>query len=221
MSDRRTRSALEIPEYERDKRAQTIQAGKWMIERAIRHETELRQEGNLGFLTKPAFLGVGLALFAIWGTMIYFLNKWGKDASDETDTAKVDHALHRLGQISGPGIIIYAITITAASTQWVMSLQAGWASTMFPVIFAINQFLTCFAFCLAMFLVFVTQAAAQKHDAPEVPARHGHPASGLHSLLVVYVVLAVHARVDRQPAGRDPVLPEAFRRRDGGTSRRR
>jgi hypothetical protein len=129
-----------------------------MIERAVMHETELRQKGNFGFLTKPAFLGVGLTLFAIWGTMIYFLNKWGRDASDETDTAKVDHALHRLGQLSGPGIIIYAITITAASTQWVMSLQPGWASTMFPVIFAVNQFLTCFAFSLGTFLVFATQS---------------------------------------------------------------
>jgi hypothetical protein len=147
----------EIPDIERDKRAQTIQAGRWMIERAIRHETKLRQEGNLGFLTKPAFLGVGIVLFVIWGTMIYFLSKWGKDASDETNTAKVDHALHRLGQLSGPGIIIYAITITAASTQWVMSLQPGWASTMFPVIFAVNQFLTCFAFCVAFFLIFASR----------------------------------------------------------------
>ena len=75
----------------------------------------------------------------------------GEGRLDETNTAKVDHALHRLGQISGPGLIIYAITITAASTQWVMSLQPGWASTMFPVIFAINQFLTCLVFCVAVF----------------------------------------------------------------------
>jgi hypothetical protein len=151
------RKGSEMPDAGLDKRTQTIQAGEWMIHRAVLHESELRQKGNLGFLTKPAFLGVGLMLFVIWGAMIYFLNRWGKDASDETDTTKVDHALHRLGQLSGPGIIIYAITITAAATQWVMSLQPGWASTMFPVIFAINQFLTCLAFCLALFLVFVSQ----------------------------------------------------------------
>jgi hypothetical protein len=146
-----------MPDASMDKRNQTIQAGEYMIRRAVLHETELRQKGNFGFLTKIAFVLVGIALFAIWGTMIYFLSKWGKDASDETNTAKVDHALHRLGQLSGPGIIIYALTITAAATQWVMSMQAGWASTMFPVIFAVNQFLTCFAFCLAMFLLFVSQ----------------------------------------------------------------
>lgn len=161
------RESSAMPDGAVDKRTQTIQAGKWMIQRAVQHETELRQKGNLGFLSKPAFLGVGLVLFAIWGTIIYFLNKWGKDASDETNTARVDHALHRLGQLSGPGIIIYAITITAASTQWVMSLQPGWASTMFPVIFAVNQFLTCFAFCLAFFLVFVSQPPLENMMRPK------------------------------------------------------
>jgi hypothetical protein len=151
------REFSQIPDPTLDKRTQTIQAGKFMIDRAVQKEKELRQKGNLGFLTKPAFLGVGITLFLIWGAMIYFLCKWGRDASDESNTAKVDHALHRLEQISGPGIIVYAITITAASTQWVMSLQPGWASTMFPVIFAVNQFLTCFAFCLAFFLIFVSQ----------------------------------------------------------------
>jgi hypothetical protein len=157
----------EIPDSTLDRRTQTIQAGKLMIDRAIRHETRLRQEGNLGFLTKPAFLGVGILLFLIWGTMIFFLSKWGNDASDETNTAKVDHALHRLGQISGPGLIIYAITITAASSQWVMSLQPGWASTMFPVIFAINQFLTCLAFCVALFLLFASQSPLKEVMRPK------------------------------------------------------
>jgi magnesium-transporting ATPase (P-type) len=36
-----------------------------------------------------------------------------------------------------------------------MSLEPGWASTMFPVIFAVNQFLTCFAFSVACFLFLV------------------------------------------------------------------
>ena len=81
-----------MPDGAVDKRTQTIQAGKWMIERAVRHETELRE----GQPRVPLEAGVprrGLVLFAIWGTMIYFLNKWGRDASDETNTAKVDHAL--------------------------------------------------------------------------------------------------------------------------------
>ncbi len=90
--------------------------------------------------------------------MGYFVvYRWGQDASDETSTAKVDAALEKLKNFSGPGIIVYALSITAAATLWVMSLEPSWSSTMFPVIFAVNQFLTCFAFCLAFFLFILSR----------------------------------------------------------------
>lgn len=148
---------LTNPANETEKRKQAEAWGQYMIDKAVTHERKERAEGNYGFLSAPAFIGVSLVLFLIWGTLIFFLNKWGTAASDETNTARVDRALEKLKSLSGPGLIIYAITITAASTQWVMSLEPGWASTMFPVIFAVNQFLTCFAFCLAMFLLFVNK----------------------------------------------------------------
>jgi hypothetical protein len=83
--------------------------------------------------------------------MIFCLNKWSREA--EGSREKVDAAYVKFTKLSGPGLIVFAITITAASTQWVMSLEPGWASTMFPVIFAINQFLTSLALCVALFLV--------------------------------------------------------------------
>ncbi|HEV3383987.1 MAG TPA: hypothetical protein VG097_04190, partial [Gemmata sp.] len=144
----------------KDKRDQAIMTGKLMRNHAIerqRKEFEEREKGIFGFLSKESFLIVSAVLFAIWIAMIWFLIKWGKEASDETSTAKVDAALEKLKNFSGPGIIIFALTITAASTLWVMSLEPGWSSTMFPVIFAVNQFLTCFAFCLSAFLFLVSR----------------------------------------------------------------
>jgi hypothetical protein len=98
---------------------------------------------------------VGAVLFLIWGVMIFFLNKWGQEAADATTREGVEAALTKANKLGGPGLIIYAITITAGATQWVMSVEPSWASTMFPVIFAVNQFLTAFAFCLALFLLIV------------------------------------------------------------------
>jgi hypothetical protein len=123
------------------------------IDEAHAAEMERINAGRNHFLSAPAFIGVGAALFIIWGIMIYFLNKWGKAASDADDPRVVDRYLEKLSNISGPGLIIYAITTTAAATQWVMSTEPGWASTMFPVIYAVNQFLTAYAFCLALFLL--------------------------------------------------------------------
>lgn len=117
--------------------------------KAITHELQDRDEGNFGFLSIKMFFIVGLVLFAIWYGFIHFMNKWSVEADDPN---KVLASLEKANKLGGPGLIIFAITITAAATQWVMSLEASWASTMFPVIFAVNSFLTCFAFCLALFL---------------------------------------------------------------------
>ncbi|MCS7021302.1 MAG: hypothetical protein NZU63_05695 [Gemmataceae bacterium] len=148
-----------------DKRQLTEDVGKAMIRRAIERERELREKGTFSFLSLPAFIGTAVVLFIIWGLLIWILNKWGEQAStlptnpnnpEEVQAANdtVDAALEKLKNISGPGIIIYALTMTAGATHWVMSLEPSWSSTMFPVIFGINQFLTCFAFCLANFLYF-------------------------------------------------------------------
>ena len=99
--------------------------------------------------------------------MIFFLNKWGKETSEATDPAVVDRGLEKLQNLSGPGLIIYAITTTAAASQWVMSTEPGWASTMFPVIYAVNQFLTCFAFCLALFLLLASRPPFVGHMRPK------------------------------------------------------
>ena len=116
-------------------------------------EFQERVEAIYGFLTTKGFIIVSAICFLIWLSLIHCLNKWSRDAEAATDREGVEASLEKLKNISGPGMIIYALSITAAASLWVMSLELGWASTMFPVIFAVNQFLTCFAFCLALFLL--------------------------------------------------------------------
>ena len=79
----------------------------------------------------------------------------------------VDRHLEKLQNISGPGLIIFAITTTVAASQWVMSTEAGWSSTMFPVIYTINQFLTCLTFCVALFLLLAGRPPFAGHMRPK------------------------------------------------------
>ena len=132
-------------------REKKFKAADEAVKNAVAHEQEMQREETFHFLSAPVFLGVAVVLFCIWGALIFFLTKWSDEMA--RDPAKVDASWEKAKNLSGPGLIIYAITITVASTQWVMSLQPGWASTMYPVIFAVNQFLTCFAFCVAVFLL--------------------------------------------------------------------
>jgi hypothetical protein len=160
-----------------DKRDQANEASKIIQRRAYEHQKQIhdahegerksRFEEIYGFLTPMGFVAVSAVLFLIWGVMIFLLNKWGKETSEATDPNVVDRGLEKLQNLSGPGIIVFALTITAAATQWVMSLEVGWASTMFPVIFAVNQFLTAFAFCLALFLTVCGLPPFKAHMRPK------------------------------------------------------
>jgi hypothetical protein len=167
-----TKPTLEAPG---DKREQAVEAGKGMANKALQkqidadhhEEVESLQKARAGFTTAKGFVVVGGVLFLIWGVMIFLLNKWGKETSDATDPSVVDRGLIKLQNLSGPGIIVFAITTTAAATQWVMSLEPGWSSTMFPVIYAVNQFLTTFAFCVALFLLLAARPPFAGHMRPK------------------------------------------------------
>lgn len=144
------------------KRAERFKMSQAQVDKAVAHERHARAEGTWNFLSPPVFVGLAVVLFAVWYAMIAYINKLGavSDAvlgtgTPEQQWEKVDAAREALNRFSGPGLIVYAVTITAAATQWVMSLEPGWASTMFPVIFAVNQFLTCLAFSVMVFLFLV------------------------------------------------------------------
>lgn len=51
---------------------------------------------------------------------------------------------------TGPvGMILYVVTVYLLSVDWVVSLEPGWSSTAFPVVFMASQALAALAFCIA------------------------------------------------------------------------
>ena len=59
-------------------------------------------------------------------------------------------------QASAPqcaGLVLFALTITVASIDWVMSLEPHWSSTIFPVLFAAGQGLEGMAFAVAVLIL--------------------------------------------------------------------
>lgn len=97
---------------------------------------------NPGFFTVRAVIYV-VVLF----TFVLIVNKWGL-RFEESDDPK---AWAGLRSISGPGVICWALLMTFAATDWAMSLEPTWASSMFPVVFGMNQFMTVFAFSIFVF----------------------------------------------------------------------
>jgi hypothetical protein len=86
--------------------------------------------------------------FAVWIVIALLLNIF----STREDQSAAPMRIIRM--VAGPAIPIYGITITAASFDWVMSLQPFWFSSMWGLIYITGQGLTCLAFMVILMSMF-------------------------------------------------------------------
>jgi hypothetical protein len=95
------------------------------------------------YLNPHGFLIRAIIYFAIWNVISFLLSKW----SHEGDSPTSRDNTQRFKAVSGPGLILYAFTITFAIIDWVMSLDPSWISTIFGLIILIGELLSamCFA----------------------------------------------------------------------------
>jgi len=96
-------------------------------------------------LLNPAFVAGRLVVyFAIWIVVSLLLNGFSGRWKGGSELAG-----RRLVNMSGPGLIAYAITVSLASMDWIMSLEPFWRSTIYPALYAIGQIMSGFAFATA------------------------------------------------------------------------
>ena len=87
------------------------------------------------YLNVPFFIVRTAIYFVVWSVMAYFLNKWSRE---QDETAKPE-LTRRLQSLSGPGLVIFGLTVTYASVDWVMSLEPHWFSTIYGMIFMVTE----------------------------------------------------------------------------------
>jgi hypothetical protein len=100
---------------------------------------ELREKTRL--LNPPFVLARAAIFFAVWLALAYFLRAWSNRWRNGDAAAG-----QRLPTLSGPGLVLYGVTITFAAADWVMSLEPFWVSTMYPPLYAIGQVTAGLAF---------------------------------------------------------------------------
>ena len=101
------------------------------------------------YLNVPFFLGRAVIYFAIWNLCSWFLNAWSA-GQDRGEVAVHPSDTRRFRTVSAPGLLVYCITMTFASIDWVMSLDAHWYSTIFGLIFVVSQGLAGFSLVIAV-----------------------------------------------------------------------
>jgi len=84
-------------------------------------------QGKAAYLNLPFFIIRMVVYFAVWA----FLSRMLYKTSLSQDDGHTEQINSRFRRISAPGMILYAFTVTFASFDWLMSLDAHWYSTIF------------------------------------------------------------------------------------------
>src|SRR4029078_9093484 len=99
----------------------------WKNPSVVAADEILRSRFN--YLNAPGYVVRTIIVFGVWIVMARLLLKWWA-AQAVTVSVKPTRKLRTL---SGPGLVIYPVTMTFAAVDWLMSLEKDWYSTIFAV----------------------------------------------------------------------------------------
>jgi hypothetical protein len=114
----------------------------WARPEALAQDKILQQKSV--YLNPSSFSIRAVMYFSIWILIGTLLTKWSRD-QDRTDESFVE----RLQNLSGPGLVLYGLTVTFSAIDWLMSLEPRWYSTIYGMIFMVSHGLVAFAFVIA------------------------------------------------------------------------
>ena len=148
----------------------------WDHREIVQHDPGLRHQ--LQYLGTRGFIARAVIYLLAWMLLAYLLSRWSaaQDASGDPAWRR------RMQRFSGPGMLIYALTVTFASIDWLMSLEPHWGSTIYPLILIAGQMLAAFAFSAAILFLL----AQHKPMSDVVQEDHVH---SLGKMMLAFVML--------------------------------
>ena len=102
--------------------------------------------GKSGWLNKPFFLARVVGYFAIW----IGLATWFRRTSLRQDETGDPALSLRMSRVAAPGILLFALSITFAAFDGIMSLEPHWFSTIFGVCYFAGGYMAFFAFTILL-----------------------------------------------------------------------
>lgn len=149
---------------------------EWTHQDAVSRDVILKAKS--GYLNVTFFSVRVIIYFAIWIGLTYLLNKW----SGEQDRTAERRLSRQFRMLSGPGLVLFVLTVSLASIDWAMSLDPHWFSTIWGLLFVAQWGLSSFAFVIAM-MALLSNSAPLKGV---VAASHFHD---LGKLLLAFVMV--------------------------------
>ena len=133
------------------------------------------------YLNVTFFIIRAVVYFAFWMLCIVLLNRWS-EGQDRGTVATTPADLVRFRKVSAPGLLFLVLTVTFAATDWIMSLEPEWYSTIFGLLIVVGQGLTTVAFTI----VVLSMLSESRPLAGVVAAKHFHD---LGKFMLTFVML--------------------------------
>jgi hypothetical protein len=109
---------------------------------AVTLEQALTLNAKRSMLSPVPVIFQTVAIFAILLLFVYLLNKWSlqRDADPERGTEpSYQRWRTKFENLSGPGILIYVILLTAGAIDWIKSIDITWYSSIWGLQFLVGQ----------------------------------------------------------------------------------
>jgi hypothetical protein len=150
----------------------------------IQPDVMVDEEKKMAEWLFPTFTAArGLIYFGLFGALFFWMWKNAKTAEYDPDLKVAAAARDRQKYVGSVGLFVFAITTTMIATDWIMSLEPTFSSSMFPVIVFDNAAVIAYAIGL------LTLLYLKKHGEPRF--QHLFPATEqvhLGSLLLAFTL---------------------------------
>src|SRR5436190_11381759 len=101
------------------------------------------------YLNVPFFLGRAAFYFAGWMFLSWWFNRW----SIREDNEGHDVVHGKMSSMAGPGLLFFGFSVTFMAVDWILSVDPKWFSTIFGMLFMVNQALTAMAFLITLMVL--------------------------------------------------------------------
>jgi hypothetical protein len=130
------------------------------------------------YLNTTFFLARAIFYFVVWTAMSQLLLKWSREQDQTGDPVYAK----KLSVLSGGGLVVYALTVNFSITDWLMSVNPHWYSTMWGPLFMVGQGLAALALTINVLVLLMGSAPMDR----VLNASHFHD---LGKLLFAFLML--------------------------------
>ncbi|HXR16546.1 MAG TPA: hypothetical protein VN777_10150 [Terriglobales bacterium] len=136
---------------------------------ADKHLREHLQDITKSYLTVQGFVVRAAIYLAIWNLLSFLLTKWSREQDKPPSRDNTD----RFKAVSGPGLILYAFTISFAAIDWIMSIDPSWISTIYGLLILIGELLSAMCFAVVVERILVNYKPMSELLKPSFVHDHG------------------------------------------------